>query len=373
MRSAPEPSLRILILNWRDARHPRAGGAEFYTHELARRLVASGSSVEWFTSAFPGGANEEVIDGIRIVRRGRQWSVHLFAYQRYRRRLRSEFDVVIDEINTVPFFTPLWAGIPTFVMIWQLAREVWWYESRFPLNVIGYVMEPLYLRIYRNVPVFTFSASTVSDLLALGFRAKITKVSPGIEPTSVTGASKTSEPSFIYAGRLAPSKRVHEIVEAFAIFRGVLGAGRLVLAGNGAGSYVRRLERLADTLRVSDHVEFCGWLQGSAKFQRMAEAHALLMASAREGWGLVVTECNSCGTPAIVYDVPGLRDSVRHLQTGLVVRPTPPSLAEGMLRVIQDPELYDRLRKAGQSWSRTLTYDAGTTVVLETMTEVVVR
>jgi glycosyltransferase involved in cell wall biosynthesis len=89
------------------------------------------------------------------------------------------------------------------------------------------------------------------------------------------------------------------------------------------------------------------------------------MTSLREGWGLVVTEANACGTPAIVYDVPGLRDAVRHLETGLVVSATPQSMTDGMLQLIRDPELYERLRVEGQSWSRTFTYEEGTRIVHE--------
>jgi glycosyltransferase involved in cell wall biosynthesis len=99
----------------------------------------------------------------------------------------------------------------------------------------------------------------------------------------------------------------------------------------------------------------------------MSEATALLMASAREGWGLVVTECNACGTPAVVYDVPGLRDSVRHMETGLVVRSSPHSMADGMLRLTRDPELFERLRLEAQSWSRTFTYEQGTRIVGDTI------
>jgi glycosyltransferase involved in cell wall biosynthesis len=91
------------------------------------------------------------------------------------------------------------------------------------------------------------------------------------------------------------------------------------------------------------------------------------MASAREGWGLVVTECNACGTPAVVYDVPGLRDSVRHMETGLVVRSSPHSMADGMLRLTRDPELFERLRLEAQSWSRTFTYEQGTRIVGDTI------
>jgi glycosyltransferase involved in cell wall biosynthesis len=304
------------------------------------------------------------------VRVGRQWSVHWRAFRRYRSRLRGEFDAVIDETNTIPFFTPLWAGIPVFLMIWQLAREVWWYESRFPVNALGYALEPLYLRLYRQTPVLTFSASTLADLRGLGFRSDITVVPVGVEPVEIPDEPKTGVPSFIYVGRLAPSKRVHEILEAFAIFRREHGSGRLVLVGNGPKPYVLRLEKMSARLGVADSVEFCGWLHGAAKHERMAQAHALVMASAREGWGLVVTECNLCGTPAVVYDVPGLRDSVRHLETGLVVRPSPAGLADGMSMLTSDPELYGRIRCEAASWARSFRYEAGASVVIDRLARI---
>jgi glycosyltransferase involved in cell wall biosynthesis len=321
--------------------------------------VQSGAYVEWFSSSFPGAQSEEAVDGINIVRRGSQWNVHARAIQHYRGRLRGAFDVVFDEINTIPFFTPVWADIPHFVLIWQLAREVWWYESPFPINAGGFLVEPLYLRLYRHTPVITFSRSTRSDLDRLGFRGRITVVPPGIEPIAEFNGPKRAEPTFIYVGRLAPSKRVHEIVEAFAIFRHDQHRGRLQLIGSGPTSYTDALDRLAARLGVKDWYVQCGWLQGDAKHTVMAESHALLMASVREGWGLVVTECNACGTPAVVYDVPGLRDSVRHLETGIVVPPSPAKLAEGMARLLADQNMYQRMCESGRQWSKTFTYDAG--------------
>ena len=297
------------------------------------------------------------MDGIRVVREGRQWTVHLRAFQRYRGRLRGQFDAVIDETNTIPFFTPLWAEIPTFLMIWQLAREVWWYESPFPINAIGHALEPIYLQAYRHTPVLTFSKSTMTDLRRLGFRGSITLVPVGIEAVGDFIYPKAADPCFVYVGRLAASKRVHEIVEAFALFRQTAGRGQLVLVGNGSEQYVGRLRREATRLGVSDAVEFCGWLQGAAKHQRMAEAQALLMASVREGWGLVVSEASACGTPAIVYDVPGLRDSVQDGSTGLVVAPTPADLAQAMIRLIADPGLHARLAANGRRWSATFSFD----------------
>ena len=90
---------------------------------------------------------------------------------------------------------------------------------------------------------------------------------------------------------------------------------------------------------------------------------ALLVASVREGWGLVVTEAAACGTPSIVYDVPGLRDAVRHEVTGLVVPPTPADLAAAMRRIIQERALAQRLGAAALELSKTFNYDRSAEVL----------
>jgi glycosyltransferase involved in cell wall biosynthesis len=316
-----------------------------------------GHTVEWFSASFPGAAAEENLDGIRLVRAGRQWTVHWRAFQRYRGRLRGRFDVVIDEVNTMPFFTPLWAGIPTFMLIFQLAREVWWYESRFPINAVGFAVEPLYLQGYRHTPVFTISRSTEGDLRGLGFKSPITIVPIGIEKVDGSSQPKADTPTFLYVGRLAPSKRIGHMVQALAHFRKATGTGTLRLVGSGSEQYQQSLAQLALRLNVADSVVFLGQVSSQEKYRLMAEAHVLLMTSVREGWGLVVTEASACGTPAIVYDVPGLRDSVRNEQTGLVVLPRPEHLTRAMIRLTADTLLYSRLAEEARRWSKTFSFD----------------
>jgi len=319
--------------------------------------VTAGDSVEWFGASFSGAPAEETLDGVRIVRAGRQWSVHWHAFNHYRKSLQNRFDLVIDEVNTMPFFTPLWAGIPTVMLIFQLAREVWWYESPPPINAIGYATEPVYLRAYRHTPVLTISRSTEQDLRRLGFSGPISILPIGIEEVDPLQQSKATTPTFLYVGRLAPSKRVGHMVQALAQFRRATGSGRLWLAGTGSERYKRSLLGLAGRLGVGDSVVFWGRVSAQEKHRLMSEAHALLMTSVREGWGLVVTEANACGTPAVVYDVPGLRDSVRNESTGLVVPPRPDSLCEAMIRITNDTGLYDRLVAEGRRWSGTLSFD----------------
>lgn len=367
----PRPDLRILILNWRCPTNPRAGGAEAFTFEVARRLVEKGDTVEWFSAKYPGAPDEEVLHGVRLIRAGRQWTVHWAAFRRYRRRLRETFDVVVDEVNTIPFFTPLWSDVPTVMLIHQLAREVWWYESPFPVNALGFMAEPFYLACYRRVPVLTVSPSTKRDLERLGFTGAITLVPEGIEPTAKMPEVKPAEPTFLYVGRLAPSKRIDHILRAFGRFRTMTGTGTLRLVGAGPDRHVESLKRLAERLGISSHVMFTGRVTMSDKQAMMGQAHALLMTSVREGWGLVVTEAGAHGTPAIVYDVPGLRDSVRDESTGLVVQPFPKNLSDAMLRITRDTALHSRLSAESRRWSETFTFAKTTEVVHETLKSLV--
>ena len=97
--------MRILIFNWRDIRNPNAGGAEIFTHENAKRWVRQGNEVTLLTSMFPGGMSEETLDGIHIHRSGGRFSVYLKTKKMYNQFCKGKFDLVIDEINTRPFFT----------------------------------------------------------------------------------------------------------------------------------------------------------------------------------------------------------------------------------------------------------------------------
>ncbi len=305
----------------------------------------------------------EELDGIQIVRAGRQWTVHWNAFVRYRGSLRARFDVVIDEVNTMPFFTPIWAGIPTLMLIFQLAREVWWYESVIPISAIGYALEPIYLQAYRRAPVITISRSTEKDLRNLGLGGPITIIPIGIEHFGPAQSKKANTPTFLYVGRLAPSKRIGHMVQALAQFRQATGTGRLWLAGSGSDSYRRALANQAKSLNLEKDVVFWGRISEQDKHRLMTEAHALLMTSVREGWGLVVTEASACGTPAIVYDVAGLRDSVRDESTGLVVPPQPQCLASAMIRLTADAGLYSRLAEEGRTWSGTFSFDTAAQLV----------
>jgi glycosyltransferase involved in cell wall biosynthesis len=253
------------------------------------------------------------------------------------------------------------------MLIHQLAREVWWYESPFPMSLLGYAAEPVYLRAYRKSPVFTVSQSTQTDLRNLGFSGPITIVPEGLEQITPAAYERASTPTFLYVGRMSRSKRVNEVIRAFAMFVASTGTGQLWLIGDGAKSLVGRLANQAEHLGVTGRVRFFGKLSRNEKHRYMAEANAVVLASVREGWGLAVAEASAFGTPAIVYRVPGLRDAVEPEVTGLVVEPSPEAMAEGMKRIAYDPVLYECLSKQARARSSQFSFDLSADTIRKTM------
>ena len=346
---------RVLVKNWRDVWHPRAGGAELLTLRVVERLAARGWEVEWFSAAYPGAAAREVRDGISYVRAGQAHSVHWQAFRHYRRT--TGFDVVVDEVNTLPFLSPLYTTTPVVALFQQLAREVWFYESRFPIAPLGYLAEPIYLQGYRRTPIVTISRSSAQSLRAVGLRGPI-----DILPIAVDEAAddrvpeKTAPADIVTIGRLTPSKRIGHVIAAAGELARNGWRGRLHVVGGGEPAYVDGLRKLArDTLR--DRIIVHGRIDDAARRLLLQRCSVLWMASVREGWGLVVTEAARHGTPAVVYDVPGLRDAVSDGETGYVVPARPAALALATQRLLgaEYGETAQRTlaRARGLSWDAT--------------------
>ena len=360
-----EARLRILILNWRDIANPDAGGAEVFTHEVAKRWVGQGHDVSLLTSRFPGARGTERIDGVRILRVGRlRRGTHHLLVQRRLARL-SGYDVILDEINTLPFLTPLWQDHlpPTLALIHQLADDIWDLEVPRPLAMVGRRVEPHLLRMYRDVPVATVSGSTMADLSRLGLRDIRVVLEGRDEAPPVGHLPKEAVPTFVFIGRLAANKRPDHAIAAFRRIRETLPDARLWVIGVGA---------LEAQLRVGtpDGVEFLGRVSRQEMYERMARAHCLLVPSLREGWGLVITEANSVGTPAAGYDAPGIRDAIRPGRTGMLAASGDPrALADAALSLIGDPDAYASMCLEARRWAECFSWDATAEMLLRMLRE----
>lgn len=362
----PVSPRRLLLLNWRDPWHPRAGGAELVTLRCLERMAKRGWAVEWFSGAYPGAPDREERDGITYVRAGSQATVHIEAFRRYAGA--GDWDIVVDEINTIPFMTPLYFKSPHVVLMYQLAQEVWLYEMGPIVGRVGRAIEPLYLRPYRNSPVISISKSSIQSLREIGLHGEMYLLPLDVdEPADPVVPVKSPSRDVIFLGRVTPSKRIEHSVRAAALMRQRGWAGELIVAGGGEERYVRSLRDLATQLDVP--VRFLGRVSDEHRSDLLRTASALWMTSVREGWGLVVTEAARHGTPSVVYRVPGLVDAVNDGETGYVVDPTPEALAAGTLRLFESgyEQFCERAKARSEELSWDKTADAFESALLETV------
>ncbi len=366
-------SLKILVFNWKDISHPKAGGAEVVTHELLKRLAINKYKVTLIVGSYPGASKFETIDGIKIIRLGGLATHYPLAIWYYLTNLRNQFDIIIEEINTVPYFLNFFKGKEkVFLLYHMLARQIWFHEFFQPLSTIGFLIEPIYTWVqsrFRNT-VITISESSKKDLIRFRFREiDIKIISVGIEnkPLNKITDSKTKENKFtiLYHGSLRKMKRPIEVFKSFQVFLDLLkkkdtkSQNQVQLWVSGGGDQTQ-LKEFAKKHNFLGKVKFFGRTSQKKKLELMQKASVLAVTSLKEGWGLVVTEANSMATPAVVYDVDGLRDSA-NFDGNFVIPEDSQALGQKFFELFinftKDLKKYNRLRAKVLESSKKINFD----------------
>lgn len=306
---------RILILNWRCPKNPKAGGAEKVTLIHGKAWVEKGWKVVWLAGKFKGGKREEIIDGVKIFRFGSPVSIYFLAPFIYWFKFSGNFDLVIDQIHGIPFLSPLWAfKSKKIAFIHEVAQEIWDEMFGFPKNILGKLYERIYFHIYRNIPFWTVSPSTEKDLIKCGIlKENITVIPNGVDLDPVKEVPKKEKKiTLIFVSRLVKMKGVEDALKVFAEVYRENKNSQFWIVGNGEEDYISFLKNQTKNLGIDKVSIFWGYVSEKKKVELLQKAHFLIHTSVREGFGLVVLEANSQGTPAIVYDSPGLRDLVEN-------------------------------------------------------------
>lgn len=338
------------MVNWQDRRNPHAGGAEEHLHQVFGRLARRGHRVTLLCSGWERGAPSTEIDGIRVHRTGRRHTFNLAVPFCYERQLSGErFDVVVEDLNKVPMLSPVWAPAPVhLLLVHHLFGTTAFREANPGLAAATWLFERLVPSVYRGLPCVAVSESTREDLVQRGLRpADITVIRNGVELDRLRPAEvRYPSPGIVYLGRLKRYKRVDLVLRAAARLqeRGVYID--TIVAGRGDAR--AGLEATARSLGIADRVRFAGFVSEREKAELLSRSWAHVLTSPKEGWGITSMEASACGTPSIVSDSPGLRDSVRQGRTGYVVpHGDVDALAEALMRVMS-PEHRDRLGRAAR-------------------------
>jgi glycosyltransferase involved in cell wall biosynthesis len=346
--------MRILVINWRDSLSPQAGGAEYHLLKVLQWLIAWGHEVVLICSQFAGapGPSEAVVGGIRIIRVGSWWNAHWAVPLKARELLTKErFDVLLDDVNKIPFFAPTWSPIPVVALFHHLLAGTVFLETNLIAASALWLYERRVGRVYRDTPSIAVSRSTKEELVERGLPAhRITVIEPGLDGALYRPgvAPKSPTPLLLVVSRLKRYKRVDVAIRALAEVRKRLPEARLIVIGSGERR--EALEGLAR--RLDQAVTFLGQVSDEEKVRWMNRAHLVLNPSEKEGWGLVGLEAMACGTPVIASDVPGHRDSVAEGAGILVPAGDARSMGAAALRVLLDPTLAAGLSARGVAWAK---------------------
>lgn len=349
--------MRIAVVNWQCRENPLAGGAEIHLHEIFGRLAAKGHEVVLLCGGWPGCPPRATLDGIEVHRVGTRQSWPFLARRYWHRVLEPRgFDVVVEDINKVPLYTTTWRTPKLVGLVPHLFGGTAFQELSIPLAAAVWLSEKPLPWFYRHAAFEAISESTKEDLVHRGIAAdRIRVIFPGIDSAQYTPdpASRSPYPVFAYLGRLKKYKGVDLVLRAFA----AVAVPEATLEIAGAGEFRGELEQLAGTLGVTSRVRFLGRIDETEKGALLRRAWATVFASPKEGWGITNLEAAASGTPVVASNSPGIRESVKHGETGfLVPHGDVAALATSMRRLSSERALVERLGVAARRFAEGFTW-----------------
>lgn len=366
--------MKILLFSWRGPGHPNAGGAEASTYEHAKRWVKVGHKVTLFTSFYPGAKRIDSLDGVKIIRSGRQvFGVHFEAIKWYLMENHQDFDLVIDQFHGIPFFIPLFVRKKKLAFIHEVTKEVWQlnpWSTPFNLipSILGTTLEPLIFKfLYKNITFMTVSDSTKADLISWGLPSKnIFVVHNGITRPKINRLPpKEKRKTLIFLGAISKDKGIEDALTVFSIINNKEKDWNFWIVGRSEFRYENYLKKLSKKLGLEGKLKFWGFVSERKKFELLAKAHILVNPSIREGWGLVVIEAAAVGTPTVGYNVPGLRDSIQNNKTGILTDSNSLVCAQAILSLSNSRKNYKKMQQSCINWSKKFNWEKSSRMSLE--------
>jgi glycosyltransferase involved in cell wall biosynthesis len=358
---------RASILLWRDLDDPEAGGSEVSGAMVARFWAEAGLEVTMRTSFAAGHPPVRWRDGYKVVRRAGRYMVFPRAALSEMFAKRGPEDGLMEVWNGMPFFSPLWARNPRITFIHHLHAEMWKMTLPPKLAAFGnFVESKLAPPFYRGTQIVTPSESSKQELVhAMKFRPeRVTVVHPGIEPRFTPGGEKSPHPLVVAVGRLVPVKKFEVLIDVLIELKRSHPNLEAVIAGEG---YKREeLEAARHAAGAESWLHLPGRVSDEEIVDLYRRAWVVASASAREGWGLTISEAAACGTPAVATRIAGHSDALVDGETGLLVDGRD-GLVTGLDRVLRDDALRGRLASSARQRASGMTWEACSLGVFEVL------
>jgi glycosyltransferase involved in cell wall biosynthesis len=363
---------RIHLLSWRDLDDVEAGGSEVHAATVARFWAEAGLDVTLRTSYAQGHAPVVSRDGYRVIRRAGRYLVFPRAVGSELLGRHGPRDALVEIWNGMPFFSPIWARGPRVVVLHHVHAEMWKMvlggDAPWAATMGDLIERRLAPLAYKRSRIVTLSQSSKDDIVELlGFRPnRIDVVPPGVDPIFTPSNAKAPRPLVVAVGRLVPVKRYEHLIRAVAKARTQRPDIELTIVGEG---YERpMLDEVVREVDGAEWVTFAGRVSEADLVDLYRRAWLVASTSAREGWGMSLTEAAACGTPAVATRIAGHQDAVIDGQTGVLVgRDDHDAYADAIGRLIGNDSLRGELGAGAIAHAARFTWEATATGIMRAL------
>jgi len=352
--------MKILVFNWQDISNPLGGGAETHFHEIFKRIVTMGHEVTLFCSKYNGCKEIEVIDGITIIRAGSRSLFNFYVPYWYFKKFKYEkYHIVIDDINKIPFYTPLYIKEPLLAISHHFFGKSIFLQANIVFATYVYLAEKLVDLVYKSTNFTTVSNSTLQEFIDRGFNKEKFVIIPNAitqEHYPLKVGNKSIYPVITYFGRIKKYKSPDHLLKAFALIHQQFPDAKLEFMGS--GDFLPQLRTLAVELGIEHKVLFHGRVTEEQKLELLTASWVVVNTSMKEGWGITNIEANACGTPVISANVPGLSDSVLVGESGnLYEYANIKELSLNLVELLQNSELRNHLSQGAVLWAKRFSWE----------------
>jgi glycosyltransferase involved in cell wall biosynthesis len=180
----------------------------------------------------------------------------------------------------------------------------------------------------------------------------------GIDVDQYQPGKEAEDPTIVYVGGLERYKgvdripKIHERLQNISDTSVHLGV---------AGREGPEKNRIAEYCTSTDDASYYGFVSLEEKIDLLQSAWVFIAPSRVEGWGIAVLEANACSTPAVGSDVSGLRDSIRHKETGILVDgSSPDQFARAIYKRLENSQLRSEFGQNARGWEEQHTWKHST-------------
>ena len=346
--------MNILVINWQDWKNPQAGGAEIYLYEIFSRLINKGHKITLLCSRAVGQSRNEILDGFEIYRIGKRSNFNFFVPTAMRSILRHrKIDIVVDDLNKIPFYSPIFTRKKVLPMLMHIFRTTIYRETNFLFASYVFFTEMIIPYLYPRSNFVAISNSTAEDLKEIGVKNRIDVVPCGIPKLPQINAQVRQKNLVAYVGRVKKYKSIDHFVSAISIVKRQKDIEAVIVGDGDAKNELIELSR-----KLNLDIKFTGFVSEEEKYQIYRKARVVVQPSIKEGWGLTAIEAQSCGTPVVCANSPGLREVVADGKTGfLYPYGDVEKFASRIIELLNDEEKWQRFSRSAKEWASGFSWD----------------